>query len=150
MGRQAMHRACQSHNTAKARFRRVVPNGYDDVRRHEMTFIIIFGRIRSALRRDRSGFSHGTRYASSKGCAFGFAHNFRRGRIAMSVIEEFNQIREGAKQQRAEIIGSTLQAHALPVAIVVALSFALLQFASEPAASPPLEGTTSPIAAQLG
>ena len=68
----------------------------------------------------------------------------------MSCIEEFNQIREGAKQQRAELIGSTLQAHALPVAIVVALSFALLQFASDPAPSPPLEGTTSQVAAQLG
>lgn len=64
----------------------------------------------------------------------------------MSCIEEFNRVTEGAKQQRAEVIGSTLQAHALPVAIVVALSFALLQLASKPPTQPPAEVQT----AQLG
>jgi hypothetical protein len=64
----------------------------------------------------------------------------------MSCIEEFNRVKEGAKQQRAELIGSTLQAHALPVAIVVALSFALWHFASEPTHKPPLREVT----AQLG
>jgi hypothetical protein len=50
----------------------------------------------------------------------------------MSRIAEANAIIAKAKQQRAEVIGSSLQAHALPIAAVVALSFAFLQFAGEP------------------
>lgn len=52
----------------------------------------------------------------------------------MSRIEEFNRVCEGAKQQRAERVGSGLQTHALSVAIVAVLSFAILQHTFEPTA----------------
>jgi len=50
----------------------------------------------------------------------------------MSRIAEFNQVIQGAKQQRAEMIGSTLKAQALPVAFVVALALTLALATSMP------------------
>jgi len=50
----------------------------------------------------------------------------------MSRIAEFNQVMQGAKQQRAELIGSTLKAQALPIAVVVGLSLALTLATSMP------------------
>ena len=50
----------------------------------------------------------------------------------MNHIAEANTLIAKAKRQRAEVIGSAIQAHALPIAAVVALSFAFLQFTEEP------------------
>ena len=54
----------------------------------------------------------------------------------MSKNDHIQQVIEQAKQQRAELIGSALQSHALPVALVAALSFVLLQVVVEPKTEP--------------
>ena len=65
----------------------------------------------------------------------------------MTNIAEANAIIAKAKQQRAELIGSTLHAHALPIATVVALAFAFLQFTGEPDIETQFEARTAQVAA---
>ena len=60
----------------------------------------------------------------------------------MSRIAEANAIIAKAQQHRAEVIGSALQAHALPIATVVALSFAFLQFTGDPEVEQNFEAQT--------
>jgi|GEM_PF-2434529 len=50
----------------------------------------------------------------------------------MSRIAEFNRITQGAKQQRAELIGATVKAQARPIVIAVALALALTLATSIP------------------
>lgn len=50
----------------------------------------------------------------------------------MSCITEFNQVIEGARQKRAERIGSSLRWPVLPLAVAVTLSLALSQAMYEP------------------
>ena len=63
----------------------------------------------------------------------------------MNHIAEANAIIAKAKQQRAEVIGSAIQAHALPIAAVVALSFAFLQFTGEPEIEKQFEAKTTEV-----
>lgn len=62
-------------------------------------------------------------------------------------IEDINQIVQRAKQQRAEYIGSKIQAHALPIAVVAALSLALVQFTAEPVPEQARDGHVVQVAA---
>jgi hypothetical protein len=64
----------------------------------------------------------------------------------MNAIADANHIIAKAKQKRAEVIGSALQAQALPIAAVVALSFAFLQFTGEPEMERQFEAQTSYVA----
>jgi hypothetical protein len=50
----------------------------------------------------------------------------------MGTIAEFNRVLEGARQQRAERVGSSLKSPALYIAVTIALSLALSQALYEP------------------
>ena len=50
----------------------------------------------------------------------------------MSSIAEFNQVLEGARQQRAEQVGCSLKSPALRVIVTITLSLALSQALYEP------------------
>ena len=52
----------------------------------------------------------------------------------MNNSHDINQVIERAKNQRAEFIGSAIQAYALPAALVAGLSLMLLQFSANPPA----------------
>lgn len=51
-----------------------------------------------------------------------------KGDITMDRHQEISEVIERAKQQRAEYIASAFRSHALPIAVVAALSLMLLQF----------------------
>ena len=53
----------------------------------------------------------------------------------MNLHQQVSEATERAKQERAEWIGSAFRSHALPLAVVAAVSLMLLQFATGPAAS---------------
>ena len=63
----------------------------------------------------------------------------------MNHIAEANAIIAQAKQRRAEVIGAAIQAHALPIAAVVAISFAFLQFTGEPEMEKQFEAQTAQV-----
>jgi len=48
------------------------------------------------------------------------------------VLDEFYKTMEGAKQQRAEKIGSGLQSRPLLIAVIAVISLAFVQFAADP------------------
>ena len=50
----------------------------------------------------------------------------------MSNVKHINQVIEQAKQQRADYIGTAVQAYALPAVLVAGLSLMLLQFSGKP------------------
>lgn len=51
-----------------------------------------------------------------------------KGDIKMDRHQEISEVIERARQQRAEYIASAFRRHALPIAVVAALSLMLLQF----------------------
>ncbi|MGB5368062.1 MAG: hypothetical protein WBM75_00495 [Polyangiales bacterium] len=55
----------------------------------------------------------------------------------MNNAKHINQVIERAKQQRADYIGTAVQAYALPAVLVAGLSLMLLQFSG----NPPVERT---------
>jgi len=55
----------------------------------------------------------------------------------MSNVKHINRVIEQAKQQRADYIGTAVQAYALPAVLVAGLSLMLLQFNG----NPPVERT---------
>jgi len=61
------------------------------------------------------------------------------------MISEANAIIAEAKQQRAELIGSAVRASTLPIAAVVAISFAFLQFTGEPDIERQFEARTAQV-----
>ena len=62
----------------------------------------------------------------------------------MNNAKHINQVIERAKDQRAQYIGSAVQAYALPAVLVAGLSLMLLQFSG----NPPVErsGATAQVA----
>lgn len=52
----------------------------------------------------------------------------------MNNINDINRVIERAKHQRADFIGSAVQAYALPAVLVAGLSLMLLQFSANPPA----------------
>jgi hypothetical protein len=54
----------------------------------------------------------------------------------MNNINDINEVIKRAKHQRAEFIGSAVQAYALPAVLVAGLSLMLLQFGGSPAGQP--------------
>jgi hypothetical protein len=50
----------------------------------------------------------------------------------MNNINDINRVIERAKHQRADFIGSAVQAYALPAVLVAGLSLMLLQFSANP------------------
>jgi hypothetical protein len=116
----------------------------DDVRRHS-TPERAFGAPKLLC------FSVGTRPASQESAArTEAASRTTEGESTMSHIAEANAIIAKAKQQRAEYIGTSLQAHALPIAAVVALSFAFLQFTGEPEMEQQFEAQSSQVSTITG
>ena len=67
----------------------------------------------------------------------------------MSTIAEFNQALEGARQQRAEQVGSSLKSPALHVVVTIALSLALSQALYEPSSHAAIAAHTPPPISQL-
>jgi hypothetical protein len=55
----------------------------------------------------------------------------------MSNVKHINRVIEQAKQQRADYIGTAVQAYALPAVLVAGLSLMLVQFSG----NPPVERT---------
>ena len=59
-----------------------------------------------------------------------------KGERDMSHIQEINRVVERAKRERANYIGSAVQAYAVPVVLVAGLSLMLLQFSGKPPVRP--------------
>lgn len=57
-----------------------------------------------------------------------------RGKI-MNDVKHINEVIERAKHQRAEYIGTALQAYALPAVLVAGISLMLLQLSGNPPAA---------------
>jgi hypothetical protein len=70
----------------------------------------------------------------------------------MHSTAQINAIIRNAKQQRADYIGAKVQGSALPIALVAALSFALVQFASAggPSQAQPEQASVAELSAQNG
>lgn len=107
--------------------------GDADSRRHNMTFVVT-----SSVSNDRHKVQSFLFWIWHEVCSLKklepLRTSFHQEEENMSRIAEIKEVMEGARQQRAKIIGSALQAHALPIAAVVAISLALLTLAYEPTA----------------
>lgn len=68
----------------------------------------------------------------------------------MDQHQEINRVIEQAKQQRAEYIASIARSHPLPLALVAALSLALLQFSAFPDSKDGPQVELAPRVSQLG
>jgi len=66
----------------------------------------------------------------------------------MSRFEEIAQVTEGAKQQRAKLVGSALRARAVPILVIAVAALTLLQFTARDA--PENVDSTAERVAQLG